>query len=805
MRLSSGARLGPYEILSPLGAGGMGEVFRARDTRLGRDVAIKILPERLADNAQALVRFEREARAVAALSHPNILAIHDFGREEGVVFAVTEVLDGESLDRRLAREELPWKKALEIGAAVADGLASAHSRGIVHRDLKPANVFVTREGLVKILDFGLARHDPLISESDATAVPTAAAPETEPGTVLGTVGYMAPEQVRGEAADARCDIFSLGCILYEMLTGRRAFREKTQAETLAAILRDHPPELPESGRTMPPGVNGVLLRCLEKNPDERFQSARDLAFALKEILASPATSTIPGQAISTKTSFLSRGLGIAAAILVALVATVLLIRSGAMRKGLVGGAPRIESLAVLPLTNLSGDPQQDYFTDGMTEQIIANLARLKDLRVISRTSAMSYKGSKKRLPEIARELQVDAIVEGSVARVGERVKVSADLVQASNDRSLWADSYERDVRDVLGLQGEIAQAIARKIFVELTPEDRERLEGGRKIDPEAYEAYVKGRYYYEKRDLKSALPQFHKALDLEPTYAAAYAGLADSYSQIGYTNALDPKDAFPKAKAAAQRALELDASLAAPHASLGFIHMYYDWDFAAAESEFRRAIALDKNLVTAHHQYSVYLAAMIRPEESRREIEKAHELDPFSVLVSTDMGFELYYDRRYEEATKALKDAIAMNPNAPLAHLWLARVYQAERKFDDAVVEYKTAGPGVSQSPPALAGLGHLYGIQGKASEAQHVIAEIRRMAEKGFVTAYAPTLVYLGLGDKEQTLAGLKRCLEERANWMVWLLKDPRWDPMRPDGRFQEIVHKVGFPADAQARQPGV
>jgi eukaryotic-like serine/threonine-protein kinase len=806
MRLAAGSRLGPYEVLSALGAGGMGEVFRARDTRLGREVAVKILPERLADNEKALARFEREARAVAALSHPNILAIHDFGHEDGVVFAVTELLEGESLDRRLSREELPWKKALEIGAAVADGLASAHGRGIVHRDLKPANVFVTREGLVKILDFGLARHDPLISESAGTAGLTAAAPDTEPGTVLGTVGYMSPEQVRGEPADARSDIFSLGCILYEMLTGRRAFREKTHAETMAAILRDHPPELPDSGRTMAPGINGVVTRCLQKNPEERFQSARDLAFALREILGASMTSPVSGRSVAAAPLPRRRGIWIGAAILTAVVVAALVLLVVQLRSRLLSSSSRIHSLAVLPLANLSGDPQQEYFADGVTEQVITNLARFKDLRVISRTSAMTYKATKKRLPEIARELHVDAVVDGSVARVGDKIKVSAELIEAATDKHLWAESYERDVRDVLALEGEVAGAIARKVEIELTPQDRARLEGSRRINPDAYEAYVRGRYYYNKRtqaDLQNALEQFQRALDADPTYAAAYAGLADAYSLTGYQNYLAPRDAFPKAKAAALKALELDPGLGAAHASLGYTHLYYDWDFPASESEFRRAIALDPNLVTARHFYSIYLTAMLRPKEARLEIERAHTLDPLSVLVSSDMGFELYYDREYEPAINALRDAIAMNPKAPPPHFWLARVYQAQGRYAQAVTEFQSAGPGVSQWPPALAGLGHLYGILGKRSEALQVIAEMRGMAEKGFVTAYAPTLVYLGIGDKEKTLAGLNRCLEERSNWMVWLLKDPRWDPMRSEPRFQEIIHKVGFPADAQARQP--
>ncbi|HEY3123790.1 MAG TPA: serine/threonine-protein kinase, partial [Thermoanaerobaculia bacterium] len=469
MRLTPGDRLGMYEILAHLGAGGMGEVFRARDTRLGREVAIKILPESLSDDPIALARFEKEARAVAALSHPNILAIHDFVREDHVAFAVMELLEGESLDRRLAREQLSWKKALEIGAAVADGLASAHGRGVVHRDLKPANVFVTRDGIVKILDFGLARQDSPVSGVEETAGPTVAAPETRPGTVMGTVGYMSPEQVRGESADARSDIFSLGCILYEMVTGRRAFREKAAAETLAAILRDHPGDVSESGRPIPPGVNGVVRRCLEKSPDERFQSARDLAFALREILGSvTATSE---RAVAAPMPSPRRGwIGAAAALLLLVLAGILAVNRGGLRSWLFGGGPaRVRSLAVLPLANLSGDPQQEYFADGMTEELITRLSKLGNLQVTSRTSVMGYKLTKKKIPDIARELGVDTVLEGSVLREGQRVKVTAQLIDASSDRHIWADSYERDLKDVLPLQGEVAQAVAREVGVKLTP------------------------------------------------------------------------------------------------------------------------------------------------------------------------------------------------------------------------------------------------------------------------------------------------------------------------------------------------
>jgi len=793
MSLAAGARLGPYEITEPIGSGGMGEVYRACDVRLGRDVAVKVLPDRLAADPQALVRFEREARAVAALTHPNVLALYDFGYYDGKVCAVTELLEGETLDRRISREKITWRQAADIAAAIAAGLSAAHDKGIVHRDLKPTNVVVTNGGLVKVIDFGLARPESAVAFTSGGA-PTHLA-NTEPGTVLGTVGYMSPEQVRGEELDARSDIFSLGCVLYEMLTGHRAFQGGTSAETLAAILRDQPRELSGSTGGVPPNIEPVVRRCLEKDRNQRFQSAGDLAFALRAL---PGTSSV---AVPVP---VRRNWRVTAAVAACLLGALLAIPS--IRQAITSWlAPaHVISIAVLPFVNRSGDSAQEFIADGVTEQLIGNLARIPALRVISRTSAMHYKSSAKSLPEIAKELNVTTVLEGSVTRIGTRVAVTADLINGSTEAHVLSDRFERDMRDVLSLQTEIAEQVARKVAARLSPEDLQRLQNRRQIDPEAFDSYVRGRYYWNKRgdaDLKRAVDEFNHAIDVDPTYAAAYAGLADTYSQMGYLGALPFRDAFPKAKAAANRAPELDADRAEPHASLGYIHLYYDWDFAEAEREFKRAIALDPSAVAAPHYYSILLTAALRPQEARQQIEAAHALDPLSALVSTDMGFEKYYEQQYAEATTALQDAIQKYPGVPPPHFWLARTYQAQGRLDDAIAEFLRGGPALTAQPSLYAGLGHLYGIAGRRAEALKVLDTMNAMAGQHFVTAYAPALVYLGLGDRSQTLQWLQRSYEERASWMIWLLKDPRWDPMRGDPQFEAIVDRVGFPRESRER----
>ncbi|MGA7992153.1 MAG: protein kinase [Thermoanaerobaculia bacterium] len=794
----SGARFGPYEVLGELGSGGMGTVYRARDTRLGREVAVKVLREQLASDASAVARFEREARAVAALSHPNILAIHDFGVEGDAFYAVTELLRGETLRSRLEREALSWRKATEIAISIADGLAAAHAQGIVHRDLKPENVFLTEDGRVKILDFGLARQEPGAAAGAESALATVTA--TEPGTVMGTATYMSPEQVRGLPVDARSDIFSFGSVLYEMVTGRRAFPGKTAADSMAAILKDSPPDPSESGKTIPLALGRVITRCLEKAPDERFQSARDLTYALREIASTTGSAVqMSGVAATVPAAHRGRAVATAAGVVVLAAALLVVLDVGGVRNRMTVGArgTAIRSLAVLPLQNLSGDASQEYFADGMTEELIAGLARIGGLRVTSRTSVMSYRDTKKRLPEIARELGVDAVVEGSVSRADGKVRVTAQLIEAASDKHLWAQTYERDLRDVLALESEIAQAIAQAGRLELSPPELAQFAKSRRVAPAAFEAYVKGRYFWNKRgeeNLKKAIGFFQGALDVDPAYAVAYSGIADSYTQLGYASLLAPREVFPKARSAAEKALELDATLAEPHASLAYVKFYFDWDWPGAEREFQRAIELNPNYATAHDWYAYLLTATGRLPEARAQIQRARELDPLSVPIESDMGFLLHYSYEQDRAAEELRKALEMNPEYPPAHFFLGRVYQAKGLYEQAIAEYQATGP-LKEWVPTVAGIGYVYGIQGKRQEALQVLSNLEARSKKEYVTAYAVALVHAALGNKDQAFAWLGKGIEERTHWLVWLKRDLRWEPIRSDARFAELIVRIGLP----------
>jgi serine/threonine-protein kinase len=776
--LSPGTSLGPYAIVELLGAGGMGQVYRARDTRLGREVAIKVLPQGLQNDPDALARFTREMKALAALSHPSITAIYDVGEHEGIRFAVMELLEGETLRARLRRGTFPAVEAVSLSSAIAEGLAAAHGKGIVHRDLKPENVFLTSDGRVKILDFGLAG---TAARNRAVSDESTEALLTVPGMIMGTLGYMAPEQVRGEPTDARTDIFALGCLVYEALRGERPFARSTMAESLAAVLRDDPISVARGGLGSPT-LQAVVARCLEKDPARRFQSAQEVAAALR------AAAQAGGSAWTHPRPWVVATLGLALA-----AGTLFGLRQCSRRAKVAQGPP---VLAVLPLQNLSRDPNQEYFADGMTEALIADLAKIGGLRVISRTSVMRYKSTGKAVPEIARELKASAVLEGAVLLSGERVRVTAQLIDARTDEHLWAESYERGLGDVLDLQRDIAQEVARRIRVTITAQEGARLGARRAINPEAYRAYLEGRYQLAKRtpvEARKALASFQAAAGLDPGYALAYVGVADCYDLLGNRGWLRPDEAFPRARAAALNALDLDATLGEAHNSLGQILMN-SWEWQGAEREHRQAIELSPSYAEAHERLALLLAYLGRDAEAMAAVTRALELDPLSRQITANVGVLHYYGRRYDTAIEALERAVELEATNAAAHLGLAWVYATRgghAKAIEAAESYRTlAGP----VPDALSALGYAYAMAGKRSEAQREVAELTQRARTEYVAAYEVALVHVGLGEVEQALRWLETGFREHDPKLRRLKVDPKFDPLHREPRFQELLRRIGL-----------
>jgi len=788
MTPSPGTRLGPYEILSILGAGGMGEVYRAKDTRLDREVAVKVLPEALAMDADARKRFEREAKAVAALSHPNILAIHDFGFHEGIAYAVTELLEGETLRDRLEAGPLPQKRAIEIALQTARGMAAAHQKGIVHRDLKPENLFLTKDERVKILDFGLAKQGHSPGDADgATSAPTEDR-HTEPGTVLGTVGYMSPEQVRGLAVDRRSDIFSFGAIFYEMLSGRKAFKRKTPADTMSAILKEEPPELSESAPSVSPAVDQIVQHCLDKNPESRFQSAHDIAFALEKLTASgPSAATAAAPRLRTGSVLL------AAAAAAAIVAAAMLFW---VRRPRTDAAAARKSIAVLPFVNGSSDKENEYFSDGITEDLINQLSKVSGLRVAARTSAFAFKGKNEDVRAIGKALNVGAVLEGNVSRAGDHVRISAQLIDTDNGYSLWSESYDRKLEDIFALRSQLAQTVADALKVKLLVGERQKLEKKPTEDLEAYQLYLKGRHEiasFTPAGLNAGIRHLQQAISRDPNYALAHLGVA--YYYVSVIDLMKGEEALPRARAAAEKALSLDPSLAEAHADLGWI-AFLERDDATADREMRAAIEMQPELAYAHEVYGWFLVAVGRTDRGLAEAHRAVELDPLSSETNTLLGFNLYFARRYDDAIRQLRTTVAMDPDYYWGREVLGRAYARTGKLPEALAELRSArraaGSWISEIESAF---GPVSTEMGNRSEALAMLADMREHAKTEYVPAYYFATVYAALGDKDSAFARLAQAVEERSVWTGWFGVDPDLDSLRSDPRFAALLKKMKLP----------
>jgi TolB-like protein len=788
MNLKPDAQLGLYRLIAPLGAGGMGEVWRARDEKLDRDVALKVLPARLAADADALARFEREAKAVAALSHPNILAIYDFGEAQGRHYAVMELLEGQTFRESMAGGPLSAKKAIEYGRQVAEGLAAAHAKGIVHRDLKPENLFVTRDGHVKILDFGLARQDVSPSDAGQTSSPTVAR-ATEPGVVMGTVGYMAPEQVRGEVADHRADVFAFGAVLYEMLAGRRPFDRATRAETMTAILREDAPRLTTVRSTVPPALEQVVEHCLEKRPEDRFQSARDLAFALGASATASGGADLQTAAAGPRQpagGARARWLKPAALALIVLGAGALAYLWRERGKGAgAAGAPR--RIAVLPLQ--SSDPAFEFFAEGVGDAIYSQLMKVPGLVVTGRGSSAAFRGQAVELKDVRAKLGVDAVLQGRVSRSDRQVHIALDLVKTADGAALWSGNYDRDVGEVAAVQDTIVREVAGSLRLALGGAPSA---GRQSASPEARDLYLRGRARassFKRDDLEAALSLYQQALVKDPQMAEAYAGsawvwvfLADSY--------LSPAEAYPKAKEVAQKALALDSSSADAHAALAMTAAFFDWDQTLSDREFRTAIDLGHQ--PEHRgEYGVNQCVFGRIDAGLKEIDAAIAVDPLGPFLWFYRENCLYVSGRYRDVLTEHQRAARLKLTFVYLDSFDGAAYRELGMIDESIAAYERDLKLYGGTP--LYGLAITYARANRMAEAHKVIETLEAFRKEHYYPVEFIAAAYASVGEMDKAFEWLNRVFETRSLLWSWLGQGREWEPLRRDPRWAAIKKRAG------------
>ena len=803
-----GKTISHYKILEKLGEGAMGVVYKAIDLKLKRLVALKFLPAHLVENAQARNRFINEAQTAAALQHPNIAVVHDFVENETETVMVMEFIKGETLAQIIKLRKPSFEQILDWAIGIASGLSAAHEKGIIHRDIKPQNIMINLAGVAKIMDFGVAK---------LRGTPTL----TEAGSRIGTLDYAAPEMVMGGKYDHRCDIFSLGVVLFELLTGQRPFQGDHDAAVVYAIVNEIPKSSIHFRKDVPPAMVVLVMKLLEKKKENRYQSMAKLSADLHEIIQAMNTSQFNRDANgqsenlneAERNSRLTEGelsnnqwekvdklnwkrLGI---FIVALILLVILVWTGLQLITVINREVKIESIAVLPLENLSGDPEQEYFVSGMTDALIADLARISALKVISKTSVMHYMGIDKTLPELAQELKVDAVVEGSVMRAEDDVRITVQLIEAATDRHLWAESYERNLKNILKLQNEVAREIVRQIKLQLTPQEQVRLTSSRSVDLQAYQAYLKGKYFFDKHsetDFRKSIKYFEAAIEKDSTYADAYAGLAMAYIGLGApgVETLPPRDIIQKAKAATIKALELDDLSSEAHTMLGFVKLSYEWDWAGAEKEFKRGVELNPNYAMGHFFYSLYLTVIGDHEKAIETTKRVLELDPFSVGMNVSFGNQFFEARQYNKAIEQHLNSLEMNSNNWHAHWSLGMAYTEKRMFDKAIAEQEKAVALSAGNPFVLSSLGHVYAVSGRRVEAMKILDEIMQLSEQRYIASFAIAQIYTGLGDKDQAIKWLEKGFQERSATMIWLGQNPIFDSLRSDSRFTNLLKKMGL-----------
>lgn len=773
----------------------MGEVYLAEDTRLGRKVAIKVIGAESADNAKANKRLLREAQAAATLDHPHICAIYEVGQEGSRCFIVMQYIEGETLAERIKRKPIDLIESARLAEQIADALNEAHSHGIIHRDLKPMNVMITARGQAKLMDFGLAKLLEHENQLLGSQVQTRSQ-LTSPGSIVGTVPYMSPEQIKCEDLDARSDLFSLGTLLYEMITGSCPFSANTGAETIGAILFAEPPALSTCAPNTPVEAERIVNKLLNKDKNKRYQSASEVLVDLKHLIEElefAARLGRSGQVMSTSAATVE-------------MRSVLPVAQDASKSTGVGDSASarkrrstraIESLAVMPLINASNDPEMEYLSDGVTESIINKLAHVPKLRVMARASVFRYKGRDLDPQEIGRELNVRAVLTGRVMQRGERLTISIELSDAENGAHIWGEQYNRTSPDIFELEDEISRVISEQLRLKLTSGDKKQMTRRYTDNPEVYKLYLNGRYHYNKltgEGMKKAIEYYQRSIALEPSYAPAYAGLADTFVTLWWYGFVAPDDAVPHARAATMKALEIDERLSEAHTALGRIKQCYDWKWTEAEKEFKRAIKFNPNSSDAHLAYATFLSAMQRFDEARSEGKRTLELDPLSLVANLTLGWSLYYfTREYDKAIEHGRRMLEMEPNFYGAHWLISASLNLQGKFEEAIASHQHA-IALGGGSHVLAGLGSVYARWGKRDGALKVIEELKELMTKSYVPAYQIAMVYAFMGDKDSAFEWLDKAYAERNGTLAFLKIDVAMDSLKGDPRLDSLMHSLGL-----------